>query len=110
MSKWVQVVIGEFELLERHELAAPVRPGGRRVRVDVEPARHRGLCLPCYRPKRPRWKNTQKQINGEDQETIRQMTLSGSQWIVCSGRAQLRRRPACVRRRRLQKGPVCVVL
>ena len=50
MSKGVQVVVGEFELLERDELAAPVRPGGRGVRVDVEPPGHRGLCLSRYRP------------------------------------------------------------
>lgn len=50
MSKWVQVVVGEFELLERNELAAPVRPGGRRVRMDVQPPGHGGLCFPRYRP------------------------------------------------------------
>lgn len=35
MSKGVQVVVGEFKLLKRNELAAPVRPGGGRVWVDV---------------------------------------------------------------------------
>lgn len=50
MSEGVQVVVGEFELLERDELAAPVRAGGGRVRVDVEPPGHRGLCLPGHRP------------------------------------------------------------
>lgn len=54
MSKGVQVVVGEFELLKRDELAAPVRPGGGRVRMDVEPPGHRGLCLPRYRPARQR--------------------------------------------------------
>lgn len=50
MSKGVQVVVGELKLLKRDELAAPVRPGGGRVRVDVKPPRHRGLCLSRYRP------------------------------------------------------------
>lgn len=54
MSEWVQVVVGEFEFLKRDELAAPVRPGGGRVRMDVEPPGHGGLCLPRYRPIRPR--------------------------------------------------------
>lgn len=54
MSKGIQVVVGEFELLEGDELTAPVRPGGGRVRMDVEPPGHRGLCLPRHRPKEPR--------------------------------------------------------
>ena len=52
MSKGVQVVVGEFELLERDKLAAPVRPGRGGVRMDVEPPGHGGLCLPRYRPTR----------------------------------------------------------
>lgn len=54
MSKGVQVVVGEFELLKRDELAAPVRSGGWRVRMDVEPPGHGGLCLSRYRPVPPR--------------------------------------------------------
>jgi len=50
VSKGVQVVVREFELLERDELAAPVSSDGGRVRVDVEPPGHRGLCLSRYRP------------------------------------------------------------
>lgn len=50
MSEGVQVVVGEFKLLERDKLAAPVRTGGRRVRVDVEPPGHGGLGLPRHRP------------------------------------------------------------
>lgn len=50
VSKGVQVVVGEFEFLERDKLAAPVRPCGGRVRMDVEPTGHRGLCLPRHRP------------------------------------------------------------
>ncbi|TNN81180.1 hypothetical protein EYF80_008514 [Liparis tanakae] len=34
-------------LLEGDELPHPVRPRGGRVRVDVEPAGHGGLCLPA---------------------------------------------------------------
>lgn len=67
MSKGVQVVVGEFELLKGDELAAPMRPGGGRVRMDVEPPGHRGLCLPRYRP------------ITENGETL---TISGSQWFV----------------------------
>lgn len=48
MSKGVQVVVGEFELLEGDKLAAPVRSRGRRVWVDVEPAGHSGLCFARY--------------------------------------------------------------
>lgn len=54
MSEGVQVVVGEFEFLKRDELATPVRPGGGRVRMDVEPPGHGGLCLSRYRPVRPR--------------------------------------------------------
>lgn len=35
MSKGVQVVVGKFKFLERDELAAPVRTGGRRVWVNI---------------------------------------------------------------------------
>lgn len=50
MSERVQVVVGQLQLLEGDELPHPVRAGGRRVRVDVEPAGHGGLCLPGHRP------------------------------------------------------------
>lgn len=45
VSKGVQVIVGEFELLKRNELTAPVRSSGRGVRMDVQPAGHGGLCL-----------------------------------------------------------------
>lgn len=50
VSERVQVVVSQFQLLERDELPHPVRPRGGRVRVDVEPAGHGGLCLPGHRP------------------------------------------------------------
>lgn len=50
VSERVQVVVGQLQLLEGDELPHPVRAGGRRVRVDVEPAGHGGLCLPGHRP------------------------------------------------------------
>lgn len=50
MSERVQVVVGQFQLLEGDELPHPVRPGGGRVRVNVEPAGHGGLCLAGHRP------------------------------------------------------------
>lgn len=45
MTKRIQVVVGELQLLEGNELAAPVRTGCGRVWVHVEPSGHRGLCL-----------------------------------------------------------------
>lgn len=50
MSERVQVVVGQFQLLEGDELPHPVRTGGGGVRVNVEPAGHGGLCLPGHRP------------------------------------------------------------
>lgn len=50
VSERVQVVVGQFQLLEGDELPHPVRPSGGRVRVNVEPAGHGGLCLPGHRP------------------------------------------------------------
>lgn len=35
MPKGVQMVVGKFKFLERDELAAPVRPGGGRVWVNI---------------------------------------------------------------------------
>lgn len=75
MSKGVQVVVGEFELLKRDELAAPVRPGGGRVWMNVEPPGHRGLCLSRYRPK-PQRRTCSRPQNGQT------LTLSRSQWFV----------------------------
>lgn len=50
MSERVQVVVGQLQLLEGDQLPHPVRAGGRRVRVDVEPAGHGWLSLPGHRP------------------------------------------------------------
>lgn len=50
MSERVQVVVGQFQLLEGDELPHPVRAGSGRVRVDVEPAGHGWLSLPGDRP------------------------------------------------------------
>ena len=46
----VQMVVGELEFLEGNQLPHPVRPGGRRVRMHVETARHSGLCFARHRP------------------------------------------------------------
>lgn len=54
VSERVQVVVGQFQLLEGDELPHPVRPGGGRVRVHVEPAGHGGLCLPGNGPESKR--------------------------------------------------------
>lgn len=54
VSERVQVVVGQFQLLEGDQLPHPVRPGGWRVRVDVEPAGHGGLGLPGHRPESQR--------------------------------------------------------
>lgn len=54
MPKGIQVVVGELQLLERNELAAPVRTGSGRVWVHVEPSGHSGLCLSRHRPAEPR--------------------------------------------------------
>lgn len=51
VSKGVQVIVGEFELLKGNKLAAPVRSSGRGVRMDVQPAGHGGLCLSRDGPK-----------------------------------------------------------
>lgn len=48
------MVVGELQLLERNELAAPVHAGSRRVWVHVEPPGHSGLCLSRHRPAEPR--------------------------------------------------------
>lgn len=53
MSERVQVVVGQFQLLEGDQLPHPVRPSGGRVRVNVEPPGHGGLGLPGHRPESP---------------------------------------------------------
>lgn len=58
MTKGIQVVVGELQLLERNELAAPVRAGSGRVWVHVEPTGHSGLCLSRHRPAEPRKNGT----------------------------------------------------
>lgn len=50
MAKGIQVVVGELQLLEGNELAAPVRTGSGRIWVHVQPSGHSGFCLPCHRP------------------------------------------------------------
>lgn len=50
MPEGIQVVVGELQLLEGHELPHPVRSSGRRVRVHIQPARHGGFCLPSHHP------------------------------------------------------------
>ena len=50
VSERVQVVVGQFQLLEGHELPHPVRARRRRVRVHVQPPGHGGLGLPRHRP------------------------------------------------------------
>lgn len=50
MSEGVEVVVGEFELLEGHQLPHPVRSGGGGVGVHVEAAGHGRLCLPRHGP------------------------------------------------------------
>ena len=50
VSERVQVVVGQFQLLEGDELPHPVRARGWRVRVHVEPPGHGGLCLPGHGP------------------------------------------------------------
>lgn len=50
VSKGIQVVVGEFELLEGHQLPHPVGSRGRGVGVHVQPARHGRLGLPGHHP------------------------------------------------------------
>lgn len=50
VPKRVQMVVGELEFLEGNQLPHPVRPGGRRVRMHIETARHSGLCFARHRP------------------------------------------------------------
>lgn len=92
MSKRVQVVVGEFELLKRHKLAAPVRPGGGRVRVDVEPPGHGGLGLSSYRPIWAKYAAHQKTARRADTPRVR---LSGCNRDA-AGLGRLGRHEACV--------------
>ena len=57
MSEGVQVVVGELELLEGDELAAPVDPRGGGVRVDVQPPGHGRLGLPRHRPEETHYRS-----------------------------------------------------
>lgn len=50
MSLVVQFIVGELELVEADHLPHPGVPWGQRVRVDVGPRRHRGVCVPCHHP------------------------------------------------------------
>ena len=52
MSVLVQIVVGQFELVEGDHLFHPDGAGGRRVRVDVEPTGHVGLGLARHHPLR----------------------------------------------------------
>lgn len=97
VSKRVQVVVGQFELLEGDELAAPVRSGGGGVRVDVKPPGHRGLCLPRHRPARHTHTHTNKQSADENTQsghrslsvTQRSVRRPVAQQAVCRVRAFL---------------------
>jgi hypothetical protein len=50
VSKRVQVVVGEFELLEGDKLSHPVGSGCWGVRVHVKAPRHGRLCFASYGP------------------------------------------------------------
>lgn len=50
VSKGIQVVVGEFELLEGHQLPHPVGSCGWGVGVHIQPARHGRLGLPSHHP------------------------------------------------------------
>ena len=69
VSERVQVVVGQFQLLEGDQLPPPVRPRGRRVRVHVEPAGHGGLCLPGHRPELKQQHSQSLHCNTSDWQT-----------------------------------------
>lgn len=46
----VQLVVGQLELVEADHLAHPRLPRGRRVRVDVDSGRHRGVGVARHHP------------------------------------------------------------
>lgn len=50
MSLVVQLVVGQFELVEAHHLPHPRLSRGWRVRVDVDSGRHGGVCVPGNHP------------------------------------------------------------
>ena len=52
MSLVGQLVGGQFEFVETYHLTHPRLTGGRRVRVNVNPWRHRRIRVSCYHPLR----------------------------------------------------------
>lgn len=50
VAEGIQMIVCEFELLERHQLPHPVSAGGRRVWMDIKPSGHRRLSFPRHRP------------------------------------------------------------
>lgn len=50
VSLVIQLVVGEFELVETDHLPHPGVSWGQRVRVDVGPRRHRGVGVSCNHP------------------------------------------------------------
>ena len=52
MSVLVQLIVGEFELVEGHNLLHPLSSLGRGVRVDVDPRGGVGVGLAGHNPTR----------------------------------------------------------
>lgn len=52
MSIVIQQVVCELERVERHSLLHPLGSAGRRVRVEVHPARSYNISPPCHQPGR----------------------------------------------------------
>ena len=50
MSVLVQLIVGEFELIEGDDLLHPLGPLGGGVGVDVDPGRRVGVCLAGHHP------------------------------------------------------------
>lgn len=50
MSLVVQLVVGQFQLVETDDLPHPGVSRGQRVRVDVGPRGHRGVGVPGHHP------------------------------------------------------------
>ena len=50
MAVVVQLVVGQFEFVERHDLLGPLRSFGGRVGMDVDPRRRVGIGLAGHNP------------------------------------------------------------
>lgn len=48
----IQFVVGQFQLVKADHLTHPRLSGGWGVRVDVDPGRHWGVCVPRHHPLR----------------------------------------------------------